>query len=85
MLLDFARYGLPILTDPAVACDADPGTVQRALLAASAVMASLANEVHTAQVHAERKKLQGDYDNVRAYTMVLMNVSRTERQLSGGT
>lgn len=82
MLIDFEKLGYPEFADPRAAAQADPATVQSLLLAASSMMAGLANLIHDAENRSVERKLQQSLDNVKSITFIWMNVSRTERELA---
>jgi hypothetical protein len=71
-----------VLLDLDIGPNSDPGEVQRALLMVSAVMVNLINDIAGAETRAYHRVRQQDFDNLKALSMVLMSVSRTEREIA---
>ncbi len=71
-----------MLLDLDIGPNSDPGEVQRALLMVASVMVTLVNEIAGAETRAYHRVKQQDFDNLKSLSMVLMSISRTEREIA---
>lgn len=71
-----------MLLDLDIGPHSDPAEVQRALLMVSSVMVNLINDIAESETRAYHRVRQQDFDNLKALSMVLMSISRTEREIA---